>query len=113
MIITITSIKLRKLRYFFILSYLGLKIQLGIKSKEGFIKMKNTGFGYLHYTLTAWENAEDTKEFARSGEHVEAMKWGKKLATEVRVYTFETEEIPDWKQAKELVFEKGRIISFE
>lgn len=113
MTVTITSIKLRKLWYFFILSYLGLKVQLGIKSNKGFIKMKNTGFGYLHYTLTAWESEEDMKNFARSGEHLEAMKWSKKLATEVRAYTFQTNELPDWKQAKNLVFEKGRIISFK
>lgn len=113
MTVTITSIKLRKLRYFFILSYLGLKVQLGIKSKTGFIRMKNTGFGYLHYTLTAWESEKDMKDFARSGEHREAMRWSRKLATEVRAYTFEAEELPDWKTAKELVFEKGRVVSFE
>ena len=114
MVVTITSIKLRKLWYFFILSYLGLKVQLGIKSKKGFLKMKNTGFGYLHYTLTVWESEADMKDFARSsGEHLEAMNWSRKLATEVRAYTFETNEIPDWSEAKRLVLEKGRVISFE
>ena len=113
MTVTITSIRLRKLWYFFILSYLGLKVQLGIKSNKGFIKMKNTGFGYLHYTLTAWENIEDMKNFARSDGHRNAMKWSKKLSTEVRAYTFEADEFPDWKKAKEMVFEKGRIVSFE
>ena len=113
MVITVTSIKFRKLRHFFILSYLGLKIQLGIKSKSGFIKMKNTGFGCLHYTLTAWRNESDMKAFACADEHAEAMKWSRKIATEIRIYTFETEEIPDWKNAKNLVSEKGRIISFE
>jgi heme-degrading monooxygenase HmoA len=113
MIVTITSIKIRKLWHFFILSYLGLKVQLGIKSKAGFIEMKNTGFGYLHYTLTAWESAEDMKNFAPSGEHLEAMKRGEKIASQVRVYTFETEHVPAWKEAKKLVLEKGRIISFE
>jgi heme-degrading monooxygenase HmoA len=113
MVITVTSIKLRKLRYFFILSYLGLKVQRGIKSKKGFIWMKNTGFGYLHYTLTAWESETDMKSFARSAAHLEAMKWSRKLAAEIGVHTFETEDPPDWEKARKLVFESGRVTSFE
>ena len=113
MVISVTSIKLRKLWYFFILSYLGLKIQREIKTRPGFIKMKNTGFGYLHYTLSVWENETEAKNFSRSGQHLEAMRSGKKLATEVRVYTFQSEEIPDWKEAKALLLEHGRVISYQ
>jgi hypothetical protein len=112
MIITVTSIKLRKLWYFFILSYFGLKIQRQTKINQGFIKMKNTGFGYWHYTLSAWESEQDMKNFARSGEHLEAMKNSKKLSTEIRVYTFQGEEFPAWKEAKKLLFKKGRVIPF-
>lgn len=112
MTVTVTSIKLKKLWHFFILSYLGLKIQLGIKSKSGFLQMKNTGFGYLHYTMTAWASEDDAKNFAHSAEHLNAMNWGKTIATEVRVLTFEAEQMPDWNDAKQMVLEKGRVISY-
>ena len=74
--------------------------------------MKNTGFGYWHYTLTVWESEQDMKNFARSGEHAEAMKSSRKIATEVRSFTFEADEIPKWSEAKELLFSKGRVTEF-
>ena len=75
--------------------------------------MKNTGFGCLHFTLSQWETAADAKNFARSGAHLEAMKDSAKLATEIRIYTYESEKIPDWTNAKRLLFERGRVISFD
>jgi hypothetical protein len=113
MIVTVTSLKLKRLWGFFYLSYLGLKITLQMKRERGFIKMKNTGFGYLHYTLSAWESEEDAKRFARSGEHLKAMQTGHNLATEVKIYTYEAEKFPNWAEAKNLVLEKGRTISYK
>jgi hypothetical protein len=40
------------------------------------------------------------------------MKSSKKLAPEIRIYTFESEQAPDWKEAREMLFEKGKAISF-
>lgn len=53
MIIVVTSIKLRSLFGFFRLSYQGLKIMRQTRQQKGFVSMKNTGFGYMHYTLSA------------------------------------------------------------
>ena len=75
--------------------------------------MKNSGFGYWHYTVSAWESERDLKNFARSGAHREAMKASRKLSTEIRIYTFENEEFPAWNEAKKLIFENGKILSFE
>lgn len=83
------------------------------KTQNGFIEMKNTGFGYLHFTLSAWENKADAEKFARSGAHLEAMKESRKLATEIRIYTFSDDQMPDWREAKRLVSENGRIISYK
>lgn len=74
--------------------------------------MKNTGFGYLHFTLSVWENEEAMKTFARSGKHLEAMKASREIAAEIRTYTFRSEQIPDWKEAKTLLVEKGKAIIF-
>src|SRR4051812_44561085 len=112
MLVTITSLKLRSLFGFFRLSWNGLKISRQAKSQQGFIKMKNTGSGYLHFTITAWESEKDLKAFARSGAHLDAMKQGATLAREVRVHTFQSEQFPSWAEAKKLVSEQGRIISY-
>ncbi len=74
--------------------------------------MKNTGFGYFHYTVSVWQSAEDAKAFAHSGAHLEAMKKAKSLASEVRICSFEGEKIPKWSEAKKLVQTQGRLIKY-
>mgnify|MGYP000418242696 CR=1 FL=1 len=111
MIITITSIRLRSVWYFFKLSWHGLKISLQARKALGFVKLKNTGFGYLHYTITAWESKELMQQAMREGAHGEAMKESAALATEIRTYTYESDEFPSWKVAKEML-QKGKVIRY-
>jgi hypothetical protein len=113
MYITVTSIKLRSVWYFFKLSLNGMQILKQTRTEKGFIKMKNTGFGYLHYTLSAWESEGDIKRFARSGAHANAMKQSKDLSTEIKIYTYQAAEMPGWKEAKELLNAKGRTLTFK
>lgn len=113
MTLTITYIRLRSLWGFFRLSWFGLKISQQAKSNKGFVNMKNTGFGYHHYTLSVWETEADMKAFAYSeGTHKEAMKESKEISTEIRTYTYIGEQIPTWKEAKILVAEKGKTLRF-
>ena len=90
----------------------GLKISNQAKKEKGFIAMKNTGFGKLHYTLSHWQTEEDLKRFAQSGEHLKAMKDGGKLASEIKTYTYSSDQLPDWKSAKKLLSEKGKPLTF-
>ena len=113
MVITITSLRLRHWWDYFRLSLWGLKISQQAKKQKGFLAMRNTGFGYLHFTLSAWKSAADVENFARSGAHLEAMKQSRSLATEIRIYTFTAQEIPDWADAKKRLFEYGRVFSFD
>ena len=112
MFVTVTSLKLRKLWGFFRMSYLSMHVVRQTKQQKGFVSMQHTGFGYLHFTLSAWESEEDIKNFARSGAHLAAMKVSRSLSSEIRIYTFQAEEIPNWKDAKQLLFERGKILSF-
>ena len=112
MIVTITSLHLRTLFKFFRLSLHGMRVMQQAKSQKGYIKMKNTGLGYKHYTLSAWETLEDVKQFSKSGAHLEAMKECTAIATEIGIYTYETDKIPSWSEAKKLVNEKGKILKF-
>ncbi len=113
MMATITSLRLRSLWGFFKLSWLALKITQQAKTEIGFLAMKNTGFGYLHYTATLWQSEEDLKRFSKSGAHAIAMKHSSALATEICTYTFPTKELPDWKEAKQLLGQKGRLLKMK
>jgi len=112
MIITVTSIKLKSVWLFFRLSKYGFKIQQQAKKSKGFIKIKNTGFGYLHYTLSVWESIEDLKKFASEGEHKEAMRHSRELSHEIRTYTYTADKLPAWSEVKELLAGKAKVISY-
>ncbi len=112
MIVSITSIQLRSPLQFFSLSYQGMQIYKQLDNIPQCLAKKNTGFWKMHYTLTAWESVEAIKTFARSDAHLAAMKLSAKLATEIRILTTEMAEIPDWKTAKKLVAEQGRVLNF-
>jgi hypothetical protein len=112
MFITITSIRLKNWWRFFELSYHGMKISREIRNCEGFIQMKNTGFGYLHFTMSAWESKEDLKKFYSAGAHLDAMKKTCAIAAETSTYTYYATELPNWKEAKSLLIEEGRMLKW-
>lgn len=113
MLVTITSVRLKNWWRFFELSYHGMKISQEIKKCEGFIKMKNTGFGYLHFTMSAWECQEDIKKFYKAGAHLLAMKKASTLATETTTYTYATDRLPSWSDAKRLLSENGKVLIWD
>lgn len=110
MVVTITSLRLKHWWGFFRLSLWGLRITRQAGRQPGFIEMKNTGFGYLHFTLSVWESEPQAKDFACSGAHRDALRESRSLAAEIRIYTFRSETVPDWKAAKKLLSENGRAI---
>lgn len=112
MYITLTSIRIKSVWKFFPLSKNGLRISRQCKKETGFAGMKNTGFGLNHYTMSRWETEEDRSRFYRSGAHGEAMKRSASLATELVVYSYKGDEFPDWKTAKNLLKENGKVMRF-
>ena len=113
MVVSLTSIRLRKWWQFFQLSYFGMTIFRQLRRQPGCLRMKNTGFGYWHYTLSVWENEEAIKPFVRSGAHLHAMKFSRRLSHEIRTYTYRTDRIPSWKEAKQLLRERGKVIHYQ
>lgn len=113
MVITLTSVKLRRLWHFFKLTYMASKIVRQTRKQKGFVRMKNSGFGYLHYTLSVWESVEDAKKFAVTGAHLEAMRASRSVAYEIRTYTYQDDVLPDWKDVKRLLMQKGKVVSFD
>jgi hypothetical protein len=41
------------------------------------------------------------------------MKESSILATEIRTYTFPSEKMPDWKEAKQLLEKHGKVLMFK
>lgn len=112
MLINVTSIRLRSLWGYFPLTYNAMHIVRQIKSQPGFVRMKNTGVGYNHYTLSVWQDENSMKAFARTGAHLEAMKIGASLAHEIRTLSYYGDEVPSWREVKAMLKEKGRVISY-
>ncbi|MES2764852.1 MAG: DUF4188 domain-containing protein [Bacteroidota bacterium] len=110
--ITVTSLKLKRLWHFFILANYAFKVTKQMRNEKGFLSFKNKGLGRMQYTLSAWESEEDLKRFARSGAHKTAMQKTNKIASEVNTLTYQSDIIPDWKAAKDLLLTKGKVIKF-
>ncbi|MBL7844361.1 MAG: DUF3291 domain-containing protein [Cyclobacteriaceae bacterium] len=111
MMVTITSIKLRSPWKFFALSYNAMKIIRQLESTN-FLQKKARGIWTMHYTITSWKSEEDLKTFAKSGAHLQAMKVSADLAEEIRTLTYQTDTFPSWKEAKELLSERGKVLRF-
>jgi hypothetical protein len=58
-------------------------------------------------TVTSWESREVMLDFMRSGAHFEAMKQFHNIATG-RTYGYESDVIPTFQEAFELLQEKGK-----
>lgn len=109
--VTITSLELKSAWKFFSLSYQAMKILQQLLATKC-MKKRSTGFWTKHYTMTLWENESDLKAFAKSGQHLESMKKGNSIAKEIRILTIDATELPDWKNAKALLKEKGRVFNY-
>jgi hypothetical protein len=109
--VTITSLELKSPWKFFSLSYQAMKI-LQQLAKTNCVKKKSTGFWTKHYTMTLWNTEDDLKTFAKSGQHLESMKKGGQIAKEIRTLTIDASQLPNWKEAKALLKEKGRVVHY-
>jgi len=113
MYITVTSLRLKRFWHFFKLAYFALHVTKQMKGEKGFVHFKNKGLGMLQHTLSAWESEEDLRRFARSGAHAESMRKSHTIAAEIRTLTYQSDTIPDWKEAEVLLMEKGKLITFK
>jgi hypothetical protein len=59
-------------------------------------------------TLSAWESRDHMLKYMRSGTHLTAMKSFHKIATG-KTYGYESESIPSWPDAYQLLQENGKI----
>lgn len=110
--VTITSLRLKSPLRFFLLSFLAMKIIGQLKNNSACKQYKSRGFWTMHYTMSLWTDLPALKTFAREGAHLNGMRQSKKLATEIKTYTFTAEKLPAWREAKMLLHEHGKVFTF-
>lgn len=109
--VSITSIELRSPFKFFPLSLFALHILKQLENTEC-KEFKKRGIWTLHYTMTLWETEEQMRTFVKSGAHLDAMKKGASISKEIRSYTYDADQLPNWKEAKLLLKEKGKAFHY-
>lgn len=109
--VTITSLTLKSPFKFFALASYAMNIMKQLKSTNC-VDMKKTGVWTKHYTMSLWQSEDDLKTFSGSGAHLEAMKKGRKIASEIATLTIDAENLPTWKEAKQRLASEGKTISY-
>lgn len=110
--VTITSLQLKNPLKFFLLSYLAMKIVGQIKKNSACKQYKSRGFWTMHYTMSLWSDLPSLKAFAREGAHLYGMQRSKKIAAEIRTYTYPADQLPTWDVARELLLRNGKTLTF-
>lgn len=108
--VTITSIELKGTFHFFLFANHVFKIVKQLKTANC-KEFKRSGHWKIFYTMTLWNNDIEMRAFTQSGAHLEAMKRSKKIAKEIRTYTYDAEELPSWDEAK-ILLNKAKVIRY-
>lgn len=109
--LTITVLKLKSPFHFFSLANYARLILKQLKTSPS-KDYKARGIWKTHYTMSLWENDQDLKQFATSGDHLKAMQKSAQIASEIVTYTIDSDKMLPWDEAKRLLYEKGKRISF-
>ncbi len=107
MYVSITALKPKGIISFFRFWLLAIPTFQQAQSAKGNLYRSVKHMNGYQCTLTAWESRDIMLEFMRSGAHLKAMKAFHSIATG-RTYGYETDAIPDWKSAYDLLMEKGK-----
>ncbi len=108
--VTLTAITLKDPFHFFLLSSQALRILAQLRSTDC-KAFKKKGVWTKHYTMTLWDSEEQLRAFAQSGAHKEAMQKSKRIAREIRTFTYDAEVLPTWAEAMRLL-EKAKVLRF-
>jgi hypothetical protein len=105
--ISITGLKPKGLMGFFRFWRLAIPSFGQAKTAKGNLFCEVRRINGYQCTLTAWEDKAIMREFMKSGVHLQAMKSFHKIATG-KTYGYESDAIPTWKEAFELLDKQGR-----
>ncbi|MBE7104452.1 hypothetical protein FT637_15750 [Bacillus cereus] len=107
MFISVTRMRLkgkRMLPFFFIYT---TRAALQANKANGLIHSSFAKEGWhTYWTLTVWENKEYMKAYRNKGNHLEAMKIARKIASELEYMNWEHDTIPKWDNCKKVLHNK-------
>jgi hypothetical protein len=107
MYISITGLKPKGIRGFFRFWLHAIPSFRQAQTAKGNLHCSVQRINGQQCTLTAWESRNIMLDFMRSGAHLKAMKQFHKIAVG-KTYGYESEVIPNWKEAFALLQEKGK-----
>ena len=107
MYISITGLKPRGVLSFFGFWRLAIPSYRQAQTAKGNLFCEVRRIKGFQCTLTAWEDRTIMLEYMKSGIHLQAMKSFHKIATG-KTYGYESESIPSWPEAFELLESKGK-----
>lgn len=110
MILTISSLRVKKPWHFFFVSYYALWVTLQIHFKSKCKKIKTKGVGLETYTMTLWDNEQDIKDFYMTGAHKTAMVRATKYAQEIKVFRMPATDLICWTEAKKILRQQKSVI---
>ena len=111
MVVTITYLRLKSVWKYYSLIRYSSRIFVYAKKHSGNLAAKSRGMFKDHYTITSWSDSDSMKNFARSGYHLKAMRVAGDFSEIIRTYTYESDSLPSWKEARELIKE-GKLIRY-
>lgn len=80
---------------------------------QGVVEVKLIGTSLnTFYTATLWETEIDMKNFAHSGEHMEAIKIAQSLAKEMSFVFYEADKIPSKKKIDKILKEHPAVRNY-
>lgn len=105
--ISITGLKPKGIYGFFKFWTLAIPSFGEAKSAKGNLYSAVKKINGFQCTLSAWESRDAMLVFMKNGVHLKAMKSFHSIATG-RTYGYESDTIPSWEEAYELIESKGK-----
>lgn len=112
MFVSVTELHLKGVLSFIRFIPHAIKSKMQADQADGVKSVQVSSQGLLiQRTLTVWESKDHMLKYMRSGAHIDAMKIFSKIATDSFSYNFESESLPTWENALELLKQHGKRIS--
>jgi hypothetical protein len=111
MIVAVTRLRLRSVRFIPRLNWESMKIKRSVVEAPGFLGGKIlVDRNHAYWTMTAWTDLDSMRAFRDSGAHAVTSLMLNKWCDEASVVHWETEdaELPSWKEAHQRMTEAGR-----
>src|SRR5262245_35117401 len=116
MIVGVTRLRLRSVRFIPRLNWESIKIKRSVVESPGFLGGKIlVDRNHAYWTMTSWKDLDSMRAFRNGDAHAAAASMLDRWCDEASVLHWETEddELPGWKEVHRRMSEAGRRIPLE